>query len=441
MYDTCFKFNARPFSAVPQIELYFPGTAVESSRTKLLRCLQRGEGIGMVVGPSGTGKTLLCQVLAEQLKESFRVALLLSGRLASRRALLQAILYSLGRPYREMDEGELRLSLVDFLTAGEDCPQAVVLLVDEAHTLPLRLLEEIRMLTNIARDGQPQVRLVLAGGCVLEERFASPKLDSFNQRIVARCYLESLNRNETQEYIHARVESVGGAAAEIFPAQTCQSVYQATDGVPRLINQVCDHALMLAYVRGQDSIEPMCVEEAWADLQQLPTPRTEEPQEGATEGVVEFGCLDDVREDECDFETDRSEPASLRISPDTHQLDQRAAEPERQLERIEEMLAEADDDFRPAGTIRPEVELVFHDPFEEAFEEEEVIADRYVSGDTGERTAAEYEQPAVSIAEAEAEQPTVTVVEADAEPQLAAGPVATARRREYGRLFAKLRSR
>ena len=142
------------------------------------------------------------------------MALLSSGRLSTRRALLQAILFELGQPYRGMDEGELRLALVDYLTAGEDCPQGMVLLVDEAHTLPLRLLEEIRMITNLVRDGQPAVRLVLAGGCVLEERFASPKLESFSQRIVARCYLESFNRTETQQYIRAQIDAAGGGGED-----------------------------------------------------------------------------------------------------------------------------------------------------------------------------------------------------------------------------------
>ena len=137
--------------------------------------------------------------------------------------------------------------------AGDGSSRGMVLLVDEAHTLPLRLLEEIRLLTNLARNGQPLVRLVLAGGPVLEERFASPKLDSFSQRLSARCYLEAFNRTETQEYIQSQINSAGGRGEQVFPEATCQSVFQATGGVPRLINQVCDHALLLAYVAGRQA--------------------------------------------------------------------------------------------------------------------------------------------------------------------------------------------
>lgn len=159
------------------IDQYFPAGTIENARTTLARCIQRGEGAGLVIGPSGTGKTLLCLTLAEQFRHSFEVAMLASGRLSTRRALFQAILYELGRPYRYMDEGELRLAVVDYLTSSDDASRGMLLLVDEAHTLPLRLLEEIRLLSNVSRNGQSLVRLVLLGSAVLEERFASPKLD------------------------------------------------------------------------------------------------------------------------------------------------------------------------------------------------------------------------------------------------------------------------
>jgi len=271
MYESFFGFTKRPFASVPQVEQYFPATSIEAARGTLARCLKRGEGAGLIVGPSGTGKTMLLRVLAEQFRESFAVALLSCGRLSSRRALFQAILYELDRRIRGLDEGELRLALVDYLTVAPDRPRGLILLVDEAHGLPLRLLEEIRMLTNLAADGQPAVRVALAGGGLLEERFASPKLDSFSQRLVARCYLEAMGHAETRDYVRCQVERVGGDGAALFPDGACEAVFQATDGVPRLVNQLCDHALLLAYAGGFSPIEAAVIEEAWADLQQLPS--------------------------------------------------------------------------------------------------------------------------------------------------------------------------
>ena len=384
MYEEFFGLSGRPFPAVPNVDHYYPGTAIKSAGLRLIRCVERAEGVGIVIGPSGTGKTLLLMVLAEHFKESFQVALLSSGRLGTRRALLQAVLFELGRPYRDMDEGELRLALVDYLTLGEDCPQGMLLLVDEAHTLPLRLLEEIRVITNLVAGGRPRARLVLAGGALLEERLASPKLESFSQRIAARCYLESFNRDETQAYVHAQLDTVGGRAEQLIPADACSAVYQATDGIPRLINQVCDHALLLARAAGREQIDRRVVEEAWADLQQLPVPWNEDSgQQRSESGIIEFGGLEDEPEQVEGPADGRQSPdvevaslPMLRISPDS---EDESADPVEQVEQIEQALSGLEGDFEPPASTGPELELVFdppHDPFGEEFEEEEVIAGR-----------------------------------------------------------------
>lgn len=487
MYNACFGFTRRPFAAAPQAEHYFPAAAIEAARQRLARCIERAEGAAMVVGPSGTGKTLLCRVLAREFAGSLQVALLASGRLSTRRNLFQAILYELAQPYREMDEGELRLALIHHLTTSDDCARGMLLLVDDAHSLPLRLLEEIRTLTDLARKGQPSVRLVMAGGCALEERLAHPRLDAFAQRLVARCYLESLSRTETQDYIHAQVDPAGGAATRVFPADTCRSVYQATEGVPRLINQVCDHALLLAYAAGQSILEAAHVEEAWADLQQLPAPLSEE---GCHEdrGVIEFGGLDDSTTDEEALE--RSSLPPLRITPETEEADPTLGETTRQLDRIQRMLGNVQDDYQPAGSIGPELELVFDDPFQEDFEKEELVTDCCRPGDeppkdlttrtknskqdqapkttqaadrlpAGPESQADEELAALALAEESLvdqyemdldtlplhrQQPgedlddaDLVIVEDDDQAAGATCSIVAVRRQEYGRLFTKLR--
>jgi type II secretory pathway predicted ATPase ExeA len=383
MYDGSFGLTRRPFVAVPQVDYYFPARAIEGARTTLARCIQRGEGAGLVIGPSGTGKTLLCLLLAEQFRRSFQVAMLSSGRLSTRRALFQAILYELGRPYRDMDEGELRLAVTDYLNTGNGMSHGMVLLVDEAHTLPFRLLEEIRLLTNLAQGGQPLVRLVLAGGPTLEERLANPKLDSFSQRLIARCYLDAFNRTETQEFVQSQINAAGGCGGQVFPDAACQNVFQATGGIPRLINQVCDHALLLAYVAGQRRVEPEGVEEAWADLQQLPAPSSSESRGQSDGGVIEFGALDDSEDSPQAQPNGSAEPeTAFRVADVDEDAEDDQCEPSQQIHRIERLLAKADDNFQPAGSIGPEVELYFEEtvhPFQEEFEHEEVVLDRYAS--------------------------------------------------------------
>ena len=404
MYQSFFQFGRRPFNATPEARDFFPSEPIENARQTLTRCIERGEGPALLIGPVGTGKTLLCQVLAEQLKENYKIALLASGQLCSRRTLLQAILFELGLPYRDLEEGELRLSLIDHLAPSDLCPNGMLLIVDESQTLPLRLLEEIRMITNLVRGGRPRVRLVLAGGPFLEERFASPKLESFSQRLAARCYLDSLRREETFDYIrHQLAEIAGDHQQETFTDAALGAVYDATDGIPRLINQVCDHALIMAAIGHRRQLDAAGIQEAWADLQQLPTPWSDAPTAGEAEadgGIIEFGQLDEQPGDHPQARTQRTGRAggdtpatAASLLPEDSAFQD--VDPTAQLEDVQQQIAQLDvvaaelessDDatelgqqYYPVGSIGPEIELTFpglRDPFAEHFDVEEVVVDR-----------------------------------------------------------------
>jgi type II secretory pathway predicted ATPase ExeA len=368
MYETFFKFRTRPFSPVPQPKNYFPTEVCENARRSLERAIERGEGPGLIIGPPGTGKSLVCHLLAEKFRGPYAVSLLTGGRLKSCQALLQQVHYELGLEYRGLDEGELRLSLIDFLEPAADGPEALLLIVDEAHALPFRLLDEVRLLTNLIRDGQSRVRVVLAGGPVLEERFASPKLQSFAQRIAARCYLEPLNRAETYDYVRAQFTRAGGNPAQVIDDEALQSVYRATDGIPRLINQICDHALVLASLGGVSKLTAEVIDEAWADLQQLPMPWTPGAVcEDGGNAIVEFGHLRD--------EGDSPESIPLRY-------EERSSATLPLLRTVRP--AEGNPSFNDAPVVQaePEVDLdfpEFGDPFSEEFAEEELVLNQYAA--------------------------------------------------------------
>ena len=283
--------------------------------------------------------------------------------------------------------------------------------------------------------------------------------------------MESLNRGETQEYIRAQIDSAGGCGVDLFSEDACQSVFKATDGVPRLINQLCDHALLTAYVAGRRIVEPAQIEEAWADLQQLPTPWNSDVQHEQG-GVIEFGPINDSP-DESSKQTaaeDSSFPP-LRVANDFDEIEADLSEVCHQIERIEETPAEAEDDFQPAVTIQPEIELVFSDavhPFKEEFEEEEVVTDRYAvlvaaakpllqaqtaeppaDGSTSsiietiadqcdlEETLPPREQTAATTAES-AQSPVLIIEDDEDSQEDKPRPISTPRHREYSRLFAKL---
>lgn len=272
MYEPFFKLKDRPFPTGPSASRYFPAGAIEQARQQLTRCIQRGQGAGLLVGPTGTGKTLLCHVLAQQFRGTHHIVLLAGAKLCTRRALLQSILFELGMPFRDQSEGELRLSLMSRLDPATDPTAGLLLIVDEADTLPTRLLEELRMMTNIVRDGAGRVQLVLAGATALEERFTNPKFESFNQRIAARCYLQPLLRDEAFNYIAWQVQRAGGDPYRVFDRSALLAAYETTEGIPRLINQLCDYALHSAAAAGEQPLTGATIAQAWSDLQQLPSP-------------------------------------------------------------------------------------------------------------------------------------------------------------------------
>ncbi len=297
MYESFYGFSARPFLAVPVTSRYFPASSIESARQNLVRCIERAEGCGLVMGPSGTGISLLCQVVAEHFEQQMETVLLANLRLTNSQEMLQAILYQLGIPYQKLADGELRLTLMDALSPAGRCPQGILLIVDEAHLLSPRLFEELRFMTNVVREDSPGVRLLIAGGSDLEERFAHPRLSRMNQRVAVRCYLHPFSAEESYQYIRAQTNAAGTNPDRLWAMEALRAIHRYTDGCPRLINQICNHALLLAAEAKAPQLGEREIELAWSDFQQLPTGNVTTPDTddvSLSDGeVIEFGSLDD----------------------------------------------------------------------------------------------------------------------------------------------------
>jgi len=384
--------SSRPFLAAPRIDFYHPARAIDAALHVLDRLVRRSEGIGLVVGPPGTGKSLLLAKVAESVGEDFAVALLSGARICTRRALWQSILAEVGEPYRGIEEGELRIGIVERIRGLAATGSGLVILVDEGHTLPTRLIEELRQLTNIPTP-MPAVHIVLAGTPELEEILGGPRLESFAQRIGARHYLEPLDHAETLAYVRTQMHAAGLDWDATFEAGCDDAVYGAADGVPRLVNQLCDHALVMVAEAGRTRVTPTDIAAAWSEIQRLPPPAALVHSGGIVHGVHdsradehdgiettdEFSGVfgDDVA---AEFGGEGSVVEFGGFSDDTMldlespQATDAAAGQGSTAERPGP--APGNDPWRG-----PEVELVFDtaaDPFNEFFEQEERVMERYV---------------------------------------------------------------
>lgn len=256
--------------AAPRTQFFHPAAAIAGGLTSIERAIRRAEGMALVVGQPGTGKSLLLAKIAEDVRDDFDVAFLSGTRILTRRSLWQSILAEIGEPYRGIDEVELRMAIVERIRGLAAAGSGLVILVDEAHTLPTRLIEELRLLTNVPTP-LPAVHIVLAGGPKLEELLGLPRMESLAQRIAVRAYLEPLDHAETMAYLRALPKAAGLEWDRLFGPGCDDAVFAATDGVPRLINQICDQALVIAAAAGRRAT-PADVAAAWREIQKLPAP-------------------------------------------------------------------------------------------------------------------------------------------------------------------------
>jgi type II secretory pathway predicted ATPase ExeA len=276
MYETYFGLVNRPFLTVPTLERYYPGSTIEQTFQMAARAISRAEGPVAIFGGTGLGKTMLCLRIAEHFRRNYDVVMLSSSQLITRRALLQSLLFELKMPYRNLNEGELRLTLMNRLQPSTEHPGLGLLLIaDEAQTLSPKLLDEIRLLTNITRDGMPRVRLVLCGTMKLEDSLSNPRMESLCQRLSCRCYLTPLTPQETAGYVAHKIELSGVPSGTVITREAIEAIYRGTDGIPRLIDQLADQTLLLAAQERQRPISAALVGKAWGMLQQLPNPWSE----------------------------------------------------------------------------------------------------------------------------------------------------------------------
>jgi type II secretory pathway predicted ATPase ExeA len=246
MSASLFGLRQRPFPATPDGAFYYPATTHERALARVGDGLADGEGILLLTGTPGTGKTLLGQLLLERLGDDASTALLTNSHFANRAALFQALLFDLGLPHESRGEQDLRLQLTDHLLRSFAAGRPTVVVLDEAHHLDTDLLEELRLLGNLESAAGKAVQIVLIGQPTLVDRLALPALGALQQRIAVRALVEPLPLQEAADYLLHHVRVAGGKPESIFTDEALELLARGSNGVPRVLNQTARQALSMA---------------------------------------------------------------------------------------------------------------------------------------------------------------------------------------------------
>lgn len=269
MYEQFFGFSKRPFPAAPMLEGIIEHSGYVFARETLLRCLQDGTGVALLTASAGLGKSLLCQDLQHRLASDFRVACLCSGQFTSRKSLFQAILFELRAEFQGLSDDEARLGVIEAARGASRDGRGLVVIVDEAHLMPSELLEELRTLSEPCGGYANPMRLLFSAQLVFEERLGERELESLSQRIACHVVLDSLTRDESLQYLHGKLRAAG-CDHDVFSGEAEAFIARACDGIPRCLNQLCDHALLSAYTCDERIVSLETARNALGDLRALP---------------------------------------------------------------------------------------------------------------------------------------------------------------------------
>lgn len=269
MYKKFFGLNRSPFEISPDPYFLFPTVRHNEALASIVHGVIRRKGFMVLSGEVGTGKTLMVRCLLELLRtRGVASANVFNPRLRPRE-FLHYVIGDLGmNPVNAENKGALLLQLYNYLIARQQKNQTTVLIVDEAQNMDVELLEEIRLLTNLETAHQKLIQIVLVGQPELDQKLDSPQLRQLKQRITLRCTLGPFEEIETRAYIWQRMKraGIGYEAVLIFPPDTVASIYNYSQGIPRLINTICENALIHAYALQSKAVTEEMVDDVADDL-------------------------------------------------------------------------------------------------------------------------------------------------------------------------------
>src|SRR6266498_4061988 len=260
MYSKYFGFEEFPFSVNPDPRFFYSNAAYQDVLAGLQHGIEARNGFTVITGEAGTGKTTLLHRLVSSSVDTIGYALIINPRL-SFIPLLRTILQNLGLPSSSTDRETLLEQLNSHLREQFTKGRTVALLFDEAQSLSDEVLEELRLLCNQEIDGATLTSIVLMGQPELEHRLDHSRLHQIKQRITSRRRLTPLQDPDVRHYVASRLEHVGYEGDELFEPAAIERIISWSSGIPRLINTICDNALLLAYQASERRVTAGMIDE------------------------------------------------------------------------------------------------------------------------------------------------------------------------------------
>lgn len=266
MYLEYFKLSEMPFNITPDPRFLYFSQQHREAYDHLLFGITHRKGFIELTGEVGSGKTTLCRAVLSALDKTVETALVLNPSLTETQ-LLRAMLNDFGLEVRGRDRLSYIETLNEFLLDRNRQGVNVALLIDEAQDLSPQVMEQIRLLSNLETDQHKLIQIVLCGQPELKARLARPDLRQLRQRITVRYHIRPLSETDLARYIDHRLRVAGSDGRISFDAGAVRRLYRYSRGCPRLVNAVCDHAMLAGYVHRTNCIDARCVDAAIRQLE------------------------------------------------------------------------------------------------------------------------------------------------------------------------------
>lgn len=260
MYLEFFKLDLEPFSTTPDPKFLYKSQVHQEALDRLVTAVTMRRGINAIIGEPGLGKSLLIRTTLQGFNERVRFAWVFNTNLDNRE-LIKYICRDFGFTPQGEDLSDLLMELYSFLIKSQEEGAFSVLIVDEAQNLKFEALEEIRQLSNLETSRCKLLQVILSGQPQLDAHLNDPALHQLKQRISLKASLSRLDETDTCAYIEHRLRVAGRQHSDIFTQAALKKIYEISGGIPRLINQVCDNALLSAFQQKVQSIDALLITE------------------------------------------------------------------------------------------------------------------------------------------------------------------------------------